>query len=153
VSAIDLLRTGSRQSSQLVQHQGAGHRDIEGPANPHHGDLDNLIETAPDLGGESSVFMSEEDHDELDGWAKLLESNRVLVEFHADDVSSMTLLLFDPSDGWYRGSVTGADRYAHRRTGYGGSTSQDAAPGTIGQWGMGNGLRGVRGPSLTRDSA
>ena len=153
MSPIDLLRTGSRQSSQLVQHQGAGHRDIEGPANPHHGDLDNLIETAPDLGGESSVFMSEEDHDELDGWAKLLESNRVLVEFHADDVSSMTLLLFDPSDGWYRGSVTGADRYAIGAPVTAAQGVRMPSRGSSDSGCMGNGLRGVRGPSLTRDSA
>ncbi len=44
------------------------------------------------------MLVSEENHRVLDGLTNVLELNRVLVEFHSDNLSPTCLLASDPTD-------------------------------------------------------
>jgi hypothetical protein len=88
----------SGEPGELVEHERASHRNVERSTDSQHWDLDNLIEIRHYLGWQPRVLMTEKYHGVLCRLTDLLERNRILVEFHSDDLSSMTPCSFDPTD-------------------------------------------------------
>ena len=80
-------RWHSGEPGQLV-HERASHGNVERSTDSQHGDLDDVIERGPYLGWQPSVLMTEKYHAVLGRLMNLCERNRILVQFHSDDLQA-----------------------------------------------------------------
>jgi len=91
-------RWPSGEPGELVENERASHRNIERSTDSQHWDLDDVIEIGHYLGWQPRVLMTEKHHAVLRRLTNLLERYGIIVQFHADDLSSTPPCPFDPTD-------------------------------------------------------